>query len=478
MVGLQILINNIRTTINAFVIDDLCTDVLLGSDYWDKYHVDISYYFKNLTIRSQHQQTRVKFEEHLNNRQIYYIKTLQDVMIPPLSAKIIQAITTAPQVTTAMFTPSSRVMNKQHVVAPHALLMINHNITAISLLNTTKSAKTIVKGTNLGTIEQQEDHRCCYVNPYRQIKQQPTSSPHYQPAHHCVSSVTSSGVGQKSTSSVTSTIAQLVSHLPTQQRQQLEPVLLKHSAVFDTSKITTINNNNVEHRIPVQPRHQPIQSYPYRKAAKETQIINEQVKEMLENHIIRPSTNYRKLNLITERDVYPLPRIDDIIDKLSDSNYFSTLDLKAGYWQISVAEGDKKKTAFVTTNGLYEFNVLPFGLSNAPSTFQRVINSVLGTLRWDIALVYLDDIIVYSPTFEKHVKHMDMVLTALEKANVKLNSVKCTLARKELDYLGYRITRAGIKPTSSNVNKTLDFPVPSTAKAAYSFVQMAQFYRR
>ncbi|CAF4557336.1 unnamed protein product, partial [Didymodactylos carnosus] len=99
-------------------------------------------------------------------------------------------------------------------------------------------------------------------------------------------------------------------------------------------------------------------------------------------------------------------------------------------------------------------------------------------LRRDIALVYLDDIIVYSPTFEKHAKHMDMVSTTLEKANVKLNSVKCTLARKELDYLGYRITRAGIKPTSSNVNKTLDFPVPSTAKAAYSFVQMAQFYRR
>ncbi|CAF1372975.1 unnamed protein product, partial [Didymodactylos carnosus] len=267
MVGLQILINNIRTTINAFVIDDLCTDVLLGSDYCDKYHVDISYYFKNLTIRSQHQQTRVKFEEHLNNCQIYYIKTLQDVMIPSLSAKIIQTTTTVPQVTTAMFTPSSRVMNKQHVVAPHALLTINHNITAISLLNTTKSAKTIVKGTNLGTIEQQEDHRCCYVNPYRQIKQQPTPSHHYQPVHNCVSSVTSSGVEQKSTSSVNSTIAQLVSHLPTQQRQQLEPVLLKHSTVFDTSKITTINNNNVEHRIPVQPRHQPIQSYPYRKAA-------------------------------------------------------------------------------------------------------------------------------------------------------------------------------------------------------------------
>ncbi|CAF1347192.1 unnamed protein product, partial [Didymodactylos carnosus] len=128
MIGLQILINNITTSINAFVIDDLCTDALLGSEYCDKYHVDISYYFKNLTIRSQHQQTTVKFEGHLNNRQIYYIKTLQDVMIRPLTAKVIQATTTVPQVTTAIFTPSPRVMNKQHVVAPHTLLIVNHNI--------------------------------------------------------------------------------------------------------------------------------------------------------------------------------------------------------------------------------------------------------------------------------------------------------------------------------------------------------------
>ncbi|CAF1206710.1 unnamed protein product [Didymodactylos carnosus] len=195
----------------------------------------VSYYIKNFTTRSQHQKTRVKFEDHLNNRQIYYIKTLQDVMIP-------QATKTVAQVTAVMFTPSSRVMNKQRVAAPHALLMINHNITAISLLNTTKPAKTIVKGRNLRTIEQQEDHRCCYGNPYKQIKQQRTPSHHYQPVHNCVSSVTCSDVEQKSTSSVNSIIAQLVSHLPTQQRQQLQPVLLKHSAVFDTSKITTTPN--------------------------------------------------------------------------------------------------------------------------------------------------------------------------------------------------------------------------------------------
>jgi len=188
--------------------------------------------------------------------------------------------------------------------------------------------------------------------------------------------------------------------------------------------------------------------------------------------------DYRRLNLITERDVYPLPRIDDILDRLAGSQYFSTLDMKQGYWQIPIYEQDKKKTAFVTTEGLYEFNVLPFGLSNAPATFQRLINSVLGALRWDISLVYLDDIIVYSPSFNKHVQHLDLVFNALEKANVKLNPDKCSIARKQLDYLGFRITQNGIKPTTTNVKKTIDFPIPTSAKAAYSFVQMAQFYRR
>jgi hypothetical protein len=137
--------------------------------------------------------------------------------------------------------------------------------------------------------------------------------------------------------------------------------------------------------------------------------------------------------LITESDVYPLPRIDDIINKLAGSQYFTILDLKAGYWQVPILEQDKKKTAFVTANGLLEFNVLPFGLSNAPATFQRIINLVLGTLRWNISLVYFDDIIVYSPFFAKHIQHLNLALDALAKANVKLNVSKCTIARKQLD---------------------------------------------
>jgi hypothetical protein len=488
IIVLTIRINNMYVQINTFIVHDLCIDLLLGGDFCNKYNAIISYNDNYLRINTNHQATYIKFLRSRNTRKVFNITATNDIIIPPLSSKVVSATTISPPMT-VIFTPSSTIMNKQHVVAPHAILTVDDKRrTILTLLNTTTSMKTIPQGTNLGHVKCYENSNCFYVQQNRPGKNQ-----------HRISTIIPHPPHQKATSSINRTLSNLVSHLSPEQQEQIRPVLSKHKSAFDTSKPSTMKTDNVYHRIPVQSHHQPIQSYPYRKSAKETQIINEQIQDMLESHIIRPSSSpwsspvviikkkdgsprfcvdYRRLNLITERDVYPLPRIDDILDRLAGSQYFTTLDLKAGYWQIPIDEQDKKKTAFVTTDGLYEFNVLPFGLSNAPATFQRIINSVLGALRWDITLVYLDDIIVYSPSFDKHVQHLNRVLEALEKANVKLNADKCSIARKQLDYLGFRITQEGIKPTMTNVKKTINFPTPTSPKAAYSFVQMAQFYRR
>ncbi|CAF4586516.1 unnamed protein product, partial [Didymodactylos carnosus] len=261
-------------------------------------------------------------------------------------------------------------------------------------------------------------------------------------------------------------ITDLLAHLPVDKQEQLQPVLLKHQTVFDTSSTTTIKTN-IKHQIIIKPHHHPIQQPSYRRSPKEKQIINEQVKEMLDHYIIRPSTSpwsspvvivkkkdgsprfcvdYRKLNSITERDVYPLPLTNDIIDKLGGAKYFTCLDLKQGYWQVEIDEKDRQKTTFVTSEGIYDFNVMPYGLSNAPLTFQRIINSVLGDLRWHKCLVYLDDIIVYSTSFKQHVTDIEEVLGALNTANVKLNVKKCALAKKELDYLGLELRKMVLSP--------------------------------
>ena len=125
--------------------------------------------------------------------------------------------------------------------------------------------------------------------------------------------------------------------------------------------------------------------------------------------------DYRKVNSVTRKDAYPLPRVDDLFDTLAGSQLFSTLDLISGYWQVEVHPGDKEKTAFCTSEGLYEFNVMPFGLCNRPATFQRLMNLLLAGIQWSSCLVYLDDIIVLGKTFEDHLKHLSQVFQRLHE---------------------------------------------------------------
>ena len=140
---------------------------------------------------------------------------------------------------------------------------------------------------------------------------------------------------------------------------------------------------------------------------------------------IRFCVDYRKLNSLTQKDAYNLPRIDDILDQIGGSRFRSTLDLTTGYWQIPMHPESKEKTAFTTRLGLYEFNVCPFGLTNAPPTFQRTMDIVLSGLSWDICLVYMDDIIVLSKTFEEHLVNLQAVFDRLFKYNLYVKLSKC-----------------------------------------------------
>lgn len=131
--------------------------------------------------------------------------------------------------------------------------------------------------------------------------------------------------------------------------------------------------------------------------------------------------DYRRLNAVTKKDVYPLPRIDDAIDCLFAASYFSSIDLRSGYWQIPIHKDDREKTAFVTPDGLFEFNVMPFGLCNAPATFERFMDTILRGLKWEVCMCYLDDVVIFGRTFSEHNKRLDLVLNCLEKAGLVLN---------------------------------------------------------
>ena len=137
--------------------------------------------------------------------------------------------------------------------------------------------------------------------------------------------------------------------------------------------------------------------------------------------------DYRRLNSLTKKDAYPLPRIDDTLDALSGACWFSTLDLASGYWQVEMDHSDKEKTAFSTPFGLFQFNVMPFGLCNTPSTFQRLMEMVLAGLHWSTCLVYIDDIIIFSCNFNQHLERLEEVLQRLQSAGLKLKPSKCHL---------------------------------------------------
>ena len=189
---------------------------------------------------------------------------------------------------------------------------------------------------------------------------------------------------------------------------------------------------------------------------------------------LRFCADFRQLNAATVKDAHPLPRIDDLLDALHGARWFSTLDLKSGYWQVPIMEWDKEKTAFCTSSGqLYEFNQVPFGLCNAPATFSRLMDRVLSGLHWETCLFYLDDIIVFSSTWEEHLARLCQVFERLRHANLKLGAEKCVFATKEASYLGHRVTEEGLLPDSALLAGIREIPPPKTATEVCSFLGLA-----
>lgn len=154
------------------------------------------------------------------------------------------------------------------------------------------------------------------------------------------------------------------------------------------------------------------------------------------------------------------------------------MDLKSGYWQIEVDERDREKTAFITPDGLYEFKVLPFGLCSAPATFQRMMDTVLSDLKWQTCLVYLDDVIVFAPTFEEHLRRLSSVLHAIRSAGLTLKAEKCHFGYQELLFLGHVVSHAGVKPDPAKISAVTKFPTPADKKAVRRFLGLCSYYRR
>ncbi|MDW0331167.1 MAG: reverse transcriptase family protein [Nitrososphaeraceae archaeon] len=173
-----------------------------------------------------------------------------------------------------------------------------------------------------------------------------------------------------------------------------------------------------------------------------------------------------------------MPRIDEILESLNGSKWFFTFDLASGFWQIEMDQKDREKTAFVIKGGHYEFNVMPFRLCNAPATFQKTMNKVLKEYIDRFVAVFIDDIIVYSNSFEEHCGHLQMLFDKLETANLALNKEKCEMFKRELRFLGHKINKHGIQPDPQKIEKVQNFPIPKNVRQIKGFLGLASYYRK
>ena len=255
----------------------------------------------------------------------------------------------------------------------------------------------------------------------------------------------------------------------------------------------------VEHAIETDPEAVPPSRAPYRLGPKEMDEMEEQIKDLLSQGYIRPSyspygapilfvpkkdgrwrmcIDYRLLNRQTKKDKYPIPRVDELIDKLGSARYFTKLDLASGYHQIAMKAEDVHKTAFRTTQGSYEFLVMPFGLTNAPATFQRLMNRVFKKELGKFICVYLDDILIFSKTLEEHISHVRTALERLRTAKLYGRLHKCEFFRKTVEYLGYIVSSEGVKASEEKIRAIIDWPQPTSVRDVRSFLGLANYYRR
>lgn len=292
-------------------------------------------------------------------------------------------------------------------------------------------------------------------------------------------------------------------HLNSEEKSNLLKLCNEFSDIFHNEHSSLTFTNKIKHEIKTKDEI-PIHSKTYRYPYVHKQEVERQIDQMLKNGIIRHSdspysapiwivpkkldasnkqkwrivVDYRKLNETTIDDRFPIPNITDILDRLGRANYFTTLDLANGFHQIEMSPDSIHKTAFSTETGHYEYLRMPFGLKNAPSTFQRVMNNILKGLINQICLVYMDDIIIFSSSLEEHLKNLKAVFSRIRESNMKIQPDKSEFLRKEVEFLGHIVTPEGIKPNKKKLAAIKDFPIPTTAKEIKSFLGLVGYYRK
>jgi hypothetical protein len=281
---------------------------------------------------------------------------------------------------------------------------------------------------------------------------------------------------------------------------RMEHMLLRYADVFPSELPHGLPPaRDIDHRIEILPGSSPTSKPTYRFSPKENDELKRQLADLFAKGFIQPSKSpygapvlfvrkkngkmrlcmdYRELNRITVKNKYPLPRVDELLDRLQGAKWFSKIDLQSGYHQVRIHPDDIHKTAFRTRYGHYEFLVLPFGLTNAPATFMAMMNSIFSKQLDNFVIVFLDDILIYSKTEEQHAQHVEQVLALLKQHKLYANPDKCEFFKQRIGFVGHEVSAEGVHMEPAKVTAIQDWPMLQNVKEVRQFLGLAGYYRR
>lgn len=372
-----------------------------------------------------------------------------------------------------IFCPNTEKLGRRGLIGAHALVNCRNKYLPVRVINMENHDVTIYKNTVLGSLE-------------------PTEAAGYK-----IRQMTDSERNTRK-EIITKLLAHNLNQLNSEDTMRIMQIIDEFSDVFSADKFDIGVTQDAVHTIDTG-NQKPISCTPRRIPMHVEGKVDELVEKMVEHEIVRPSSSpwnspivvvakkngdirlcvdYRKLNSVTKRPIFPIPEPQQLFDALTGSGYFSTLDLSQGYHQVRLAEQDIPKTAFTTSKGQFEYLRMPFGLCSAPATFQRLMHSVLKADNWEKCLVYLDDILIFGKNPEEHFQRLRSVLSRIREAGLKLSPEKCHLFQQEVEYLGHIISKSGIHTSPAKVEKVQHWPTPTNEDELRSFLGLCGYYRR
>ena len=464
-----------RFELAVTVVSPLTSEAILGVDFLQPHQATIDLGRRQISF-GKNRERYAPLRESVQKESVHAIGvvTAEAIQIPPCSEAVVMARTTD-FINGGSWLVEGNWDKRLPAAVARALVEPRSGKVPVRLLNARAETVTVRAGSEIATLEP--------VEPLPDT---------------VVASVEGAAQIPEKEEMLLRLVEQNGDELSGDEKEKFLALLIQYADVFALSGSDLGRTSNLKHEIPTGDAP-PIRQAVRRMPPQRRQEVQELLSRMLKDDIIQPSSSpwaapvvlvrkkngsfrfcvdYRRLNEVTRKDAYPIPRIDDTLDTLAGSKLFTTLDLLSGYWQVEVAVADRAKTAFSTPDGLYEFTVMPFGLCNAPATFQRLMDLVLRGLQWTQCLVYIDDVIIPGRSFGEHLNNLQAVLQRLREAGLKLQPKKCAFLQRQVNYLGHVVTSDGVAADPAKVEKVSTWPIPTTVKEVQQFLGFAGYYRR